>query len=334
MSGLLLFTKKGLVFSKSMSHRLLTVWVILGDVLRDQGELGQAKEYYEQALAIYQKRLGSRHVDVRNTFNSLSHLPRDRGELGQAKGSSEVETEYQSFFRDMDEDSIVIFSGNVVKEGIRWDLKQVAVQVIFPPGAVSEDRTLTLLRRNPRACCPPLLHHEAIVSDVIELSAMDSLEILHFNKAVTIVIPHCASSLKGYEVVVKTLINSETNDWADIVETEDLRIPDDIKEDLADSADVPDFLFPVAISKITQPSTFAVVCRLRSYRHTITSQESELVWPEFPLGRISFPQNVVRQDESFEVIVKVSGCGAGVFASERTCLLCDDMMDFMFGIHE
>ena len=116
-----------------------------------------------------------------------------------------------------------IFSGEVVKEGTRWDPKQVAVHVIFPSGAVSEDRILKLLRWNPRARYPPLLHHEAIVSDVIELSAVDSPEILHFNEAVTIVIPHCASNLKGYEVVIKTLINSENNEWDDIVETEDLR---------------------------------------------------------------------------------------------------------------
>ena len=118
---------------------------------------------------------------------------------------------------------LTFFRGNVVKEGRRWDLKQFALQVIFPRDAVPEDRILTLLRWNPGARCPPLFHHEAIVSDVIELSAMDSPGILHFNKAVTIVIPHCASSLKGYEVVIKTLINTETNEWDDIVETEDLR---------------------------------------------------------------------------------------------------------------
>ena len=119
-----------------------------------------------------------------------------------------------------------IFRGKVVKEGTQWDLKQVAVHVIFPPDAVPEDRTLTLLRWNPHARCPPLLHHEAIVSDVIELSAVDSTGILHFNKAVTIVIPHCASNLKGYEVVIKTLVNSETNEWDDSVETEDVRTQD------------------------------------------------------------------------------------------------------------
>ncbi|XP_068705849.1 uncharacterized protein [Montipora capricornis] len=219
--------------------------------------------------------------------------------------SSEDENEYPSSFCDTNEGSTVLCREKVVKGGARWDLKQVAVHVIFPPGAVSEDRTLTLLRWNPGARSPPLHHHEAIVSDVIELSVVDSPGILHFNEAVTIVIPHRASSLKGYEVVIKTLINSETNDWDDIVETEDLRTSDDIKEDHEDPGDVPDFLFPVAVSKITQCSTFVVVCRLRLHQHTITSQESELVWPEFPLARISFPQNAIRQDESFEVVVEL-----------------------------
>ncbi|XP_068735156.1 uncharacterized protein [Montipora capricornis] len=110
--------------------------------------------------------------------------------------SSEDENEFSSPFRDMNEDSIVICSGEVVKEGTRWDPKEVAVHVIFPSGAVSEDRILKLLRWNPRVRCPPLLRQEAIVSDVIELSEVDSLRIQHFNEAVTIVIPHCAANLK------------------------------------------------------------------------------------------------------------------------------------------
>ncbi|XP_068704314.1 uncharacterized protein [Montipora foliosa] len=231
--------------------------------------------------------------------------------------TSEDENEYSSSFRQMDEGSIVLHRGKVVKEGTQWNLKQVAVHVIFPPDAVPEDRTLTLLRWNPHARCPPLLHHEAIVSDVIELSAVDSPGILHFNEAVTIVIPHCASNLKGYEVVIKTLVDSETNEWDDSVETADVRTQDDIKGDYAGSGDVPDFLFPVAISKITQCSTFVVVCRLRSHRHIITSQESKLVWPEFPLARISFPQNAVPHDESVEIIVKLQEVSQKLFKKKQ-----------------
>ncbi|XP_068705851.1 uncharacterized protein [Montipora foliosa] len=235
----------------------------------------------------------------------------------QDEVSFQDENEFLSPFRDTNEDSIVICSGEVVKEGTRWDPKEVAVHVIFPSGAVSEDRILKLVRWNPRARCPPLLHQEDIVSDVIELSEVDSPSIQHFNEAVTIVIPHCASNLKGYEVVIKTLINSENNEWDDIVETEDLRTKHDIKGDHAGSGDVPDLLFPVAISKITQCSTFVVVCRLRSHEHTITSQESELVWPEFPLARISFPQNAVPRDESFEVIAKLQEVSQKLFKKKQ-----------------
>ena len=79
----------------------------------------------------------------------------------------------------------------------------------------------------------------------------------------------------------------------------------DIKEDYDFSGYAPDFSFPVAACKITQCSTFAVVCRLKSHRHVVTSQESELVWPEFPLAKVTFPQNAVPQDESIEVTAKV-----------------------------
>ena len=91
--------------------------------------------------------------------------------------------------------------------------------MFFPPGAVSGGRILTVRRWNPRFRSPPLFDNEAVVSDVIELS-LDSLGGLHFDKAVTLVIPHCASDLKGYEVVVKSL--SIGDEWKD-VETADWR---------------------------------------------------------------------------------------------------------------
>ena len=79
----------------------------------------------------------------------------------------------------------------------------------------------------------------------------------------------------------------------------------DIKEDYDLSGYVPDFSFPVAACKISQCSTFAVVCRLKSRRHVVTSHESELIWPEFPLAKVTFPQNAVPQEESLEVTAKV-----------------------------
>ena len=79
----------------------------------------------------------------------------------------------------------------------------------------------------------------------------------------------------------------------------------DIKEDYDLSGYVPNFPFPVAACKVTQCSTLVVVCRLKSHRHVVTSQKSEMVWPEFPLALVTFPQNAVPQEESFEVTAKV-----------------------------
>ena len=98
-------------------------------------------------------------------------------------------------------------------------LKQVGVHLISPPGAVAEGSVSTVRRRNPRFRSSLLFDNEAVVSDVIELS-LDSPGALHFDKAVTLVIPHCASALKGYEVVVKCL--SSGDEWKD-VETSDWR---------------------------------------------------------------------------------------------------------------
>ena len=110
----------------------------------------------------------------------------------------------------------------VSKQGTQWNLKQVATHVIFPPDAVSEDKKVTVFRRNSSVCSPPLNDNEAIVSGVIELST-DGPQGFEFNKAVTLVISHCAADIKGYEVVAKMLIDRDTNLWSDISETVHMR---------------------------------------------------------------------------------------------------------------
>jgi hypothetical protein len=98
----------------------------------------------------------------------------------------------------------------------------MATHVIFPPDAVSEDRLMALRRWKSSACSPPLQENEAIVSDVVELSTGIS-EGLTFNKEVTLAISHSATDLKGYEVVVKRLIDKDTNEWVDVDKTVDFR---------------------------------------------------------------------------------------------------------------
>ena len=55
-------------------------------MLRYQGNLGQAKYYFEWALAIYQERPYSQHVNVTSAFKSLGNVLRDQGDVGQAEG--------------------------------------------------------------------------------------------------------------------------------------------------------------------------------------------------------------------------------------------------------
>ena len=94
--------------------------------------------------------------------------------------------------------------------------------MIFPPDAVSEDRPMALQRWKPSVCSPPLQENEAIVSDVIELST-DIPGELAFNKEVTLAISHSAADLKGYEVVVKKMIDTDSNEWVDVDKTVDIR---------------------------------------------------------------------------------------------------------------
>ncbi|XP_015747899.1 PREDICTED: uncharacterized protein LOC107327669 isoform X5 [Acropora digitifera] len=217
---------------------------------------------------------------------------------GESETTSEDENEFLGDFSGTNCERFVLYRDEAVAY---YSLKQAGIHLIFPRGAVAEGSVPTVRRWNPRSRSPLLFDNEAVVSDVIELS-LDSPEALHFDKTVTLIIPHCASNLKGYEVVVKCF--SGGDEWKD-VETADWRTKSDIKDDYDLSGYAPDFSFPVAACKITQCSTFAVVCRLKSRRHVVTSQESELVWPEFPLAKVTFPQNAVPQGESFEVTAKL-----------------------------
>ena len=57
----------------------------LSTVLRDQGELKEAKKYLERALNIRQQTLGSQHPSVATCYNNLANVLSDQGDLKQAK---------------------------------------------------------------------------------------------------------------------------------------------------------------------------------------------------------------------------------------------------------
>ena len=110
----------------------------------------------------------------------------------------------------------------VASEGTRLALKTGAVHLIFHPNAVSEPTSIVVYRWKSSVCSPPLQEHEALVSNVIELSSHDGQR-LQFNAMVTLSVSHSAPGLRGYEVVIKRQINRKTNEWKDVSGTKDLR---------------------------------------------------------------------------------------------------------------
>ena len=67
----------------------------------------------------------------------------------------------------------------------------------------------------------------------------------------------------------------------------------------------PDYLLPVAETKITQCLTFVVVCRLKSYMFTVTSESKRFSLPDYPLVKVVIPKNAIRATEKLQVTVKV-----------------------------
>ena len=102
---------------------------------------------------------------------------------------------------------------------------------MFPPDAVSETMPLMVHRWKNSVCSPPLQEHEAITSNVIELSSMDSQGV-KFNTKVKLSLSHSSTNLRGYELVIKKLIDKETNKWEDLDGTKNISSLEGIKTSL------------------------------------------------------------------------------------------------------
>ena len=174
-----------------------------GEVENEEEEEEEEEEEMEGQSASEEE-----EIEIRFEDETVEQLEEEEGEEvvltseGESEKASEDENEFPGDFSDTNCETIV-----------------------FPPSAVSGGRISTVPWWNSRFRPPPLLEKEAVVSDVIELS-LKSPDGLHSGKAVTLVIPHCASDLKGYEVVVKSL--SIGDEWKDF-ETADWRTKDGTK---------------------------------------------------------------------------------------------------------
>mgnify|MGYP006973393700 FL=1 len=73
------------------------------------------------------------------------------------------------------------------------------------------------------ACLPTLGEHEAVVSNVIEISTNKEIKALEFEDEVKLALSHSAPDLEGYELVVKKLLDAETNEWDEVDGCENIR---------------------------------------------------------------------------------------------------------------
>ena len=221
-------------------------------------------------------------------------------EVGEKYVDETAETETET--KDDAEGENVI---EVTSEGTSWAFKQWAVHLMFPPDAVPEHTSIVVHKWKYSVRSPPLQEHEAITSNVIELSLLNGQE-LKFNPKVKLSLSHSATDVQGYELVIKKLIGKETNYWEDGDGTRDIRCRQDFEDNHPSHMKITDFFFPVAQADISECSTYAVVCRLKaSPTYTITSGGGSFSHPDFPDVTITVPENAIAPKAKFPLELKV-----------------------------
>ncbi len=119
---------------------------------------------------------------------------------------------------------MIRFRYEVSERGGVWKLQEIqaAACITFPQNAVTKPVLFKCTLWDSSTHFPPLKKGEALVSSVMELTCDDSLSSNFtgdFDKEVTVALSHSASNLKGYEVVIRELVDSDNNDWRDLETT-------------------------------------------------------------------------------------------------------------------
>ena len=117
---------------------------------------------------------------------------------------------------------VIIFRGTLTSEDVHWNIKLGAVHLAFPRDAVSEPTLITVHRWKPTVLSPPLQEHEALVSNVIEISS-NSREAFKFEAEVKMSFTHSSPGLHGYELVLYKRIDNETGAWEEVTDVEDFK---------------------------------------------------------------------------------------------------------------
>ena len=241
------------------------------------------------------------------------------GYLGRSKKGleekSDDETETETGDNAEGEKVIEVEPGAIPRsDGTSFSFNDWAVHLFFPPDAVSERTSIVVHLWNYSVRSPPLQEHEAITSNVIELSPLNGQE-LKFNNKVKLSLSHSATDLQGYEMAIKKLIDKETNTWEDVDETRDMRF--ELEEKHPPHVKIPDVFFPVAQTDISECSTYAVLCRLKvSPTFTITSGGGSFSHPDFPGVTVRIPKNAVALNAKFPLELKVQEVKNAEFEEE------------------
>ena len=80
----------------------------------------------------------------------------------------------------------------------------------------------------------------------------------------------------------------------------------DIDDEHPSHKEIRDIFFPVAQADITECSTYAAVCRLKSSpTFTITSTGGLFIHPDYPGVTVTIPENAVAPESPFTLELKV-----------------------------
>ena len=180
-----------------------------------------------------------------------SEKSEEDAEVHEQVAEVEEKSVYETETEDDAEGEKVI---EVTSEGTSWAFEQWAVHLMLPPDAVSERTSIVVRRRKYSVRSPPLQEHEAITSNVIELSCLNGQE-LKFNTMVKLSLSHSTTELQGYELVIKKLIDKETNNWEDVRGTRDMRCRQDFEDNHSSHMEIPVIFFPVAQADISEQPT-------------------------------------------------------------------------------
>ena len=115
--------------------------------------------------------------------------------------------------------AVLIFSEKLTEKGNIWNLREAAAYIAFHEGAVPKPLLFTCSVLPLKLRCPPISSDELLVSNVIELShdGPPDLELSGDEEGnVTVALLHSATDLKGYEVVIKQLVDPYDNVWKDL----------------------------------------------------------------------------------------------------------------------